>query len=156
MIMKSAQTLAALLMLSLMARSSDTSGNGQGQVWQADIQIRTLEVTRSRSTITVRIVVYSEKDDDARDARLIVLLPPGVGLDRLGAGCTATAGPSMLRSLRATVECELGSISNHGIQEALITTTVPADVAPKRFGVFVYSNTPDPAPGNNYAERTIQ
>ena len=154
--MKSAHTLAALFLLSLMARSSDTSGNGQGQVWQADVQIRTLEVTRSKSTITVRIVVYSEKDDDARDAHLIVLLPPGVGIDRLGAGCAATAGPSMLRSLRATVDCDLGSISNRGIKEAVITTTIPPDVMPKRFGVFVYSNTPDPVPGNNYAERTIQ
>jgi len=154
--MKSARTLASLSLLSLMARSSNTSGNGQGQVWQADVQIRTLEVTRSRSTLTARIVVYSEKDDDARDAHLVVLLPPGVGIDRLGAGCTATAGPSMLPSLRATVECELGSISNHGIKEAVIITTIPPDVMPKRFGVFVYSNTPDPAPGNNYAERTIQ
>ena len=106
--------------------------------------------------MTARIVVYSEKDDDARDAHLIVLLPPGVGIDRLGAGCAATAGPSMLPSLRATVECELGSISNHGIKEAVITTTIPPDAMPKRFGVFVYSKTPDPAPGNNYAERTIQ
>ena len=154
--MKSVQTLAALSSLLLMARSSDTSGNGQSQVWQADVQIRTLEVTRSRSTMTVRVVVYNEKDDDARDAHLIVLLPPGVGIDRLGAGCAAMAGPSMLPSLRATVECELGSISNRGIKEAVIATTIPPDMMPKRFGVFVYSNTPDPAPGNNYAERTIQ
>ena len=154
--MKSAHTLAALSLLLLMPLPGDSRGDGQGQVWQADVQVRTLEVTRSRSTVTVRIVVYSEKDDDARDARLIVLLPPGVGIDRLGAGCSATAGPSMLRSLRATVECELGSISNHGMKEAVITTTIPPDVIPKRFGVFVYSNTPDPAPGNNYAERTIQ
>ena len=154
--MKPSHTLTALSLLLLMPLPGNSRGDGQGQVWQADVQVRTLEVTRSRSTVTVRIVVYSEKDDDARDARLIVLLPPGVGIDRLGAGCSATAGPSMLRSLRATVECELGSISNHGMKEAVIATTIPPDVIPKRFGVFVYSNTPDPAPGNNYAERTIQ
>jgi len=106
--------------------------------------------------MTARVVVYSEKDDEARDSHLIVLLPLGVGIDKLAAGCTATAGPSMLPSLRAAVECDLGSIPDHGIHETVITTTVPPDVFPKRFGVFVYSSTPDPAPGNNYAERTIQ
>lgn len=154
--MKSALTLAALSLLTLMSRSTGAGDNGQGQVWQADVQIRTLEVTKSRSTMTARIVVYTEKDDEARDAHLVVLLPLGVGIDRLGTGCTATAGPSMLPSLRATVECELGSIPDRGIKEAVITTTVPPDVLPKRFGVFVYSNTPDPVPSNNYAERTIQ
>ena len=152
--MKPASTLAALTLM--MAHSAITTDNPQGQVWQADVQIRTLEVTKSRSTMTARIVVYSEKDDDARDAHLVVLLPPGVGIDRLGAGCTAAAGPSMLPSLRATVECELGTITNRGIKEAVITTTIPPDMMPKRFGVFVYSSTPDPVPGNNYAERTIQ
>jgi hypothetical protein len=62
----------------------------------------------------------------------------------------------MLPSLRATVECELGTITNRGIKEAVITTTIPPEMMPKRFGVFVYSSTPDPVPGNNYAERTIQ
>jgi hypothetical protein len=92
--MKPASTLAALTLM--MAHSAITTDNPQGQVWQADVQIRTLEVTKSRSTMTARIVVYSEKDDDARDAHLVVLLPPGVGIDRLGAGCTSEAVPSML------------------------------------------------------------
>ncbi len=143
-------------LLSLLAHSDSVSGGLQGQIWQADVQIRTLEVTRTKSTITVRVVVYSEKDDEARDARLIVILPLGVGIDRMSAGCSATAGPSMIPSLRAAVQCDLGSIPDRGIKEALITTTLPPDVVPKRFGVFVYSSTPDPAPGNNYAERTIQ
>jgi hypothetical protein len=128
----------------------------QGQLWQADIQIRTLEVTRSKSSLTARIVVYTEKDDEARNAHLIILLPLGAGIDRIAAGCAAAAGPSMLPSLRATIECDLGSITNHGMREIIISTTIPPDALPKRFGVFVYSATPDPAPGNNYAERTIQ
>lgn len=153
--MKTILTAATLALLSLMTRP--TGGiYDQGQVWQADVQIRTLEVTKSRSTITVRVVVYTEKDDEARDAHLIVLLPVGAGIDKLGPGCSASAGPSMLPSLRATVECELGSIPDHGVREAVISTTLPPEMMPKRFGVFVYSRTPDPNPGNNYAERTIQ
>ena len=154
--MKTALTLAALAVLPLLTRSNSGLSDTQGQVWQADIQVRTLEVTKSRTTMTARIVVYSEKDDEARDSHLIVLLPLGVGIDKLGAGCSATSGPSMLPSLRATVECDLGSIPDRGIREAVITTTIPPESVPKRFGVFVYSSTPDPVPGNNYAERTIQ
>jgi hypothetical protein len=154
--MRQALTLVTLSLLPLITYSNVAANHGQGQVWQADVQIRTLEVTKSRSNMTARVVVYSEKDDEARDTHLIVLLPLGVGIDKLAAGCTATAGPSMLPSLRAAVECDLGSIADRGIHETVITTTIPPDVFPKRFGVFVYSSTPDPAPGNNYAERTIQ
>jgi hypothetical protein len=154
--MKLALTLAFLSPFPLVAHSLIARSGTQSQVWQADVQIRTLEVTRTKSTMTVRIVVYTDKDDEARDAHLVVLLPIGVGIDRLAAGCTATAGPSMLPSLRAAVECALGSIPNRGLREAVVTTTVPPDPVTKRFGVFVYSSTPDPNPGNNYAERTIQ
>jgi len=154
--MKSAFTLIALAALPLIMRADVASDDPQSHVWQADVQIRTLEVTKTKSVITARVVVYTEKDDEARDSRLIVLLPLGVGIDKLGPGCSATAGPSMVPSLRAAVQCDLGSIPDRGIREAVITTTIPPDVVPKRFGVFVYSNTPDPAPGNNYAERTIQ
>jgi hypothetical protein len=152
--MKTALMVAALSTLSLVALS--TAFYGQGQIWQADVQIRTLEVTRTRSAITVRVIVSTEKDDEAKNAHLIVLLPLSVGIDRLGPGCTAMAGPSMLPSLRAAVDCDLGSIPDKGIREAVVTTTIPPEPVPKRFGVFVYSSTPDPNPGNNYAERTIQ
>ena len=125
------------------------------QLWQADVQIRTLEVTRSRAAISVRVVVYAEHDDDAKDSRLLVLLPVGVGVERLASGCAASAGPSMVPSLRATIMCELGVITNRGFREVLLSTTLPPEGMPKRFGVFAYSATPDPVPGNNYAERTI-
>ena len=154
--MKSVIALATLSVLPLIMRSDAATDDAQGQVWQADVQVRTLEVTKTKASITARVVVYTEKDDEARDSRLIVLLPLGVGIDKLGPGCTATAGPSMVPSLRAAVECDLGSIPDRGIREAVISTTIPPDIVPKRFGVFVYSTTPDPAPGNNYAERTIQ
>lgn len=128
----------------------------QQQVWQADVQIRTLEVTKSRTGMSVRVVVYTEHDDDARDARLLILLPVGVGVERLATGCAASAGPSMVPSLRATVACELGQIADHGFREVILTTTLPPQGMPKRFGVFAYSGTPDPVPGNNYAERTLR
>jgi len=125
------------------------------QVWQADIQIRTLEVTRTKTTMSARVVIYTENDDDAKDARLLILLPVGVGIERLAPGCAASPGPSMVPSLRAAVTCEVGTLPNHGFREVAVTTTLTANSFSKRFGVFTYSSTPDPVPGNNYAERTI-
>jgi len=153
-LMKIPVTAVTLSLLTLI--QSDAASDGQAQVWQADVQIRTLEVTKSKTGMTARIVIYNERDDDARDARLVILLPLGVGIDRLASGCTATAGPSMVPALRAAIECDLGTMPNRSIREVMVTTTVPPDVMVKRFGVFVYSSTPDPVPGNNYAERTIQ
>ncbi len=137
------------------AASAVKAASYRQQVWQSDVQIRTLEVTKSRTGMSVRVVVYAEHDDDAKDSRLLVLLPVGVGVERLGSGCAASAGPSMVPSLRATISCELGVIANRGFREVLISTTLPPEGMPKRFGVFAYSATPDPVPGNNYAERTI-
>jgi hypothetical protein len=151
--MKNALTRLLPAFLLFLTGSSSDRGD---QVWQADIQIRTLEVTRSRTAMNVRVVVYTEKDDEARDAKLIVLLPPGVGIDKVAQGCTASAGPSGVPSLRATVTCELGSIADRGLAESLLSTTLPPDATPRKIGVFTFSATPDPAPSNNYAERTIQ
>ena len=135
-----------------------TGASGQFEslsVWQADIQIRTLEVTRNKGSINLRVVVYTENDDDAQNARLLILLPVGVGIEKLAPKCDAMPGPSMVPSLRAAVACELGAIPNRGFYEVTLTTTLPATAHQKRFGVFTYSGTPDPVPGNNYAERII-
>ena len=143
-------TPVALLLASGAQGTSDVK-----QAWQADIQIRTLEVTRTKTSINARVVVYTENDDDAQNARLLILLPIGVGIERIAPACAATPGPSMVPSLRAMVTCDLGVIPDRGYREVVLTTTVPATAPPKRFGVFAYSSTPDPVPGNNYAERTI-
>ena len=145
----------SLLPLLLPVASNHLPQPPSDQRWQADIQIRTLEVTKMKSSMSVRIVVYTENDDEARDARILILLPVGIGIERLAARCAATAGPSMVPSLRGTVLCDVGSISNGGVREVTLTTTLPSEPLPKRLGVFTYSGTPDPAPGNNYAERII-
>ena len=153
--MKRALGRTAAVFLSLgLAGSAPREPDAQ-QVWQADIQIRTLEIIKTKTNISARVVIYTERDDDAQDARLVILLPVGVGIDRLAAGCAASAGPSMVPALRAMVLCDVGRIPNHGFREVEITTTLPSAPVSKRFGVFTYSSTPDPVPGNNYAERVI-
>src|SRR5262245_27269772 len=83
-------------------------------VWQADIQIRTLEITKGKTSMNARVVIYSENDDAALNARLLILLPVGVGVERVDPGCAASPGPSMVPSLRAMVSCEIGAIPNRG------------------------------------------
>jgi hypothetical protein len=153
--MKVARTFTGLGLLLVALGAGLPSGTPQSQVWQADIQIRTLEVTRTRTNMSARVIIYTENKDDARDARLLFLLPVGVDIERLGPGCAASAGPSLSLVQRAAVLCDLGAIPNGGLREVAVSTTLPADGLPKRFGVFTYSSTPDPVPGNNYAERTI-
>ena len=147
--------LARLSLLPLAAVVLHAGRAPQSLKWQADIQIRTLEITRSRTGMSVRVVVYTENDDEARDAKVLILLPVAVGIDKLAPGCTAIAGPSMMASLRSTVVCELGVIADRAFREVHLATTLPPDQSPRRFGVFAYSATPDPRPGNNYAERSI-
>ncbi len=153
--MKAARTVTALGLLLVAVGASLPTAMPQSQLWQADIRIRTLEVTKTRTNMSARVVIYTENKDDARDARLLFLLPVGVDIERLGPGCAASAGSSLSLVQRAAVLCDLGAIPNAGFREVAVSTTLPADGLPRRFGVFTYSSTPDPVPGNNYAERTI-
>lgn len=144
-----------IVLLAVGSSLPQTARAPQPHWWRADLQIRVLEVTKTKTNISARVVIYTENDDEARDARLVFLLPVGVEVARLGAGCATAAGPSNVPSLRAAIACDLGAIPNHGFREVAITTTLPLDGLPRRFGVFAYSATPDPTPGNNYAERSV-
>ena len=143
-----------LLVIALLG-SAGHPDTHQQLAWQADVQIKTLEVTKARSGLSVRVVVYTEHDDEARDVRLLILLPVGAGIQKIGAGCAASTAPSQMPSLRATVTCELGSIADRGLHEVVVAITPPSSGAESRLGVFAYSATPDPRPGNNYAERVL-
>jgi hypothetical protein len=147
--------IVLVVLAGLAAATARRAGERQPLVWQADVQIRTLEVTKARAGISIRVVVYTEHDDEARDAKLLILLPVGVGLQKMVAGCSASSGPPSVPSLRATVSCELGSIANLGYHEVVLAITPPPPGAQTRLGVFAYSGTPDPRPGNNYAERVL-
>ena len=120
---------------------------------QADIRIVSIELVAVRGrSLNARIVVTSDNDADARNARLEILLPVGVGVSRLAPGCRASAFPG-LPAQSAYVTCDLGDIPVRGIREVTIATSTPAPAVPMRVAAFVVSDTPDPMPSNNYAER---
>ncbi len=129
--------------------------SAEERLWRADIQVQSLRVTRLDTNLLARIVVYSDNDDEARAARVEILVPVGVGIVRLAVGCTASAGPPGVSALRARVTCELGTLPVRGSREVFVMTTMPPSGIPKTFGAFAMSDTPDPKPGNNFAEGAL-
>jgi hypothetical protein len=126
----------------------------QYALWQADLSIRSLVVTEERGNLRARIVVASEFGE-ALFARVEVLLPVGVGIVSLGAGCVAGPDRTGISELRARVECTLGSMPARSNREFYVVTTTPPIGVVRGFAVVAMSDTPDPKPSNNFAERVI-
>ena len=126
----------------------------QYALWQADLQVRSLTVTEVGGNLHARIVIAAEFGE-ALAARADVLLPVGVGLVSMGRGCRAGPSPDGIRELRARVECRLGNLKSPAIQELTVVTTLPPKGVVRGFAVVAMSDTPDPRPGNNFAERVI-
>lgn len=125
------------------------------RLWQADLQVRSLDLSLLNGNLVVRILLVSEAEDESRAARVEVLMPVGVGIVRMGAGCTASAAPPGVSALRGRVTCELGNMAVRGSREVFVITTLPPAGVARTFGAFAMSDTPDPRPGNNFAERTL-
>jgi hypothetical protein len=123
-------------------------------LWQADLQIRSLTVTENHGTLSARVVVGSEFGE-AVATRVEVLLPVGVGLVDAGNGCVAGPSPPGVSALRARVVCSFGNLPAHSSREFLVVTTTPPTGVSRGFGVLAISDTPDPRPGNNFAEKAI-
>lgn len=143
-------------LLSLVVALSATAVPSPAQhlIWQADLQVRTLALTESRGNLTARVVVASELGE-ATATKVEVMLPVGVGIVELGPGCAAGPGPPGAPSLRARVICTVGNLRPRDTREFSVTTTVPPPGLERRFGVMATSDTPDPKPGNNFAERVL-
>ncbi|MEP7324838.1 MAG: hypothetical protein ABI836_02720 [Gemmatimonadota bacterium] len=123
-------------------------------VWQADLQIRSLAVSQTEDRLTARVVVVSEFGS-ARAVRLELLLPVGVGLLEQSPGCEASPGPEGVREPRARVICRLGDLPPRASRVIVVVTTLPPPGVNCVFGVIALSDTPDPRPGNNFAEKAI-
>ena len=72
------------------------------------------------------------------------------------AGCQPSPGGTGVNGpYHAFLTCDLGDLPVDGSRTIQFTTSVPPAYIPKRYGVFAYSNAPDPYTGNNYAERAL-
>ncbi len=124
-------------------------------VWQADIRIQAMEVSVvAPNTVAIRVVIASDNDDDAKASRLDLLLPIGVSVLRVTPPCRS--GSSALRGPAGRVTCDLGDIPVRGVRDLTVVTSAPPPGGGGRYAAFVMSDTPDPFPSNNYAERTVR
>jgi hypothetical protein len=123
-------------------------------LWQADLQVRDLSVSETAGSLTARFVVRSELGE-AMAARVEVLLPIGVGLLNMSSGCSAGPHPSGISVLQGRVICTLGDLAPGASRALHVVTTEPPRGVVRGFGVVALSDTPDPRPANNFAERTI-
>ncbi len=142
------------ILLALLLAAGLGRGNAMAQaVWQADIRIQTLGVVPlSDRTLSVRILVASDNDDPAQQSRLELLLPIGVSVLRLTPPCRPS--PAAVANTAGRITCDLGDIPVRGLREINVITTAPIGHG-ARFAAFVLSDTPDPFPTNNYAERSV-
>jgi hypothetical protein len=147
-----------VLMLGVLAGLDRDSGprvqRWQAQLWQADVQIRSLTVSAEKGTLTARVVVAVEVGE-ALGARVEVLLPVGVGIVTLGSGCVAGPNVTGISALRARVECTLGNLPARSNRELFVVTTPPPHGVARGFAAVAMSDTPDPKPANNFVERVL-
>ncbi len=129
-------------------------GLAQQLVWQSDLQVRALTLSESAGHLVARVSLTTELGE-AATARVEVLLPVGVGILTLGPGCVAGPSPPGVPSLRARVICTAGNLRPRQVREFEVTTTLPPAGKEGRFGAMAVSDTPDPRPGNNFAERVL-
>ena len=146
--------MSRLVALVLTVLAGWNAGDRQRVLWQSDLQIVSLTVTQEKGNLTARVVVAAEIGE-ALAARVDVLLPVGVGIVAMGDGCRA--GPSLtgISELRARVECSLGNLPARANRSLFVVTTLPPSGVARGFGAVAMSDTPDPKPGNNFAERVI-
>lgn len=141
----------ALLFAGLLGYPANSAAQA---VWQADLQVLAISASRADSGFRLRVVVATELGE-AMAARVEIFLPVGVGLKELAPGCVPGPHPQGVSALRARVICRLGDLPPHSSREMHVVTTAPPPGLPRRFGAVALSDTPDPRPGNNFAEREL-
>jgi len=129
-------------------------GIRQRVLWQADLQVRNLRVSQENGNLRAEVTITAEVGE-ALDARVEVMLPVGVGIVTVGPGCSAGPSATGISALRARVECNLGNLPARTSRELFVITTTPPLGVSRGFGVIAVSDTPDPKPGNNFAERAL-
>ena len=147
--------LAAVLVSGMLGVApASHAGARQYALWQADLQVIRLTIAEEGRTLTARVLISAEMGE-ALGARIEVLLPVGVGIVTLGTGCVAGPDRTGIRELRGRVECSLGDMPASSRREVFVVTTLPPRGMARGFAVVAMSDTPDPKPGNNFAERVI-
>lgn len=139
-----------------LAGTGVTPARAAGQrTWQADLRVEALEIEPvGQASLSVRVRILNQVGEVARDTRLEILVPVGLDVLRVDAGCQPVASGTPTPVGRVT--CDVGPVKARELRHVTLVMTRPQTVAPTaRLAVFVISGTPDPEPANNYAERAL-
>jgi Domain of unknown function DUF11 len=117
---------------------------------QADVKIESVSVAQAAGSLTCRVKVFSDHDDNAHDTTLRILLPVGVRFLRASTRCRASR--AFHDGTRGVLTCLIGDLEVGASRTVQVVTTLPPAGFEKTFGAFAWSITPDPAPANNYGE----
>jgi hypothetical protein len=120
--------------------------------WQADLHIQAMKAScEGTDKVISKVVVKNYNDDDTRNVVLTILLPVEVSVVQLPANCQlVNKGSAANNNLTGCVQCTLGNMTVNQVVEVTLTTTKSKFT--NKFGAFVYGETPDPVPANNYKE----
>lgn len=120
--------------------------------WQADVQIQAMTITcNDPGRITTRVTVKNHNYDEAKNTMLLILLPVEVKTISVPKNCLVlNASLPTGIGWAGCLQCKL---SNLGVnKETTVSITTTRSSYGNRIGVFAYSESPDPEPGNNYKE----
>lgn len=125
------------------------------RVWQSDVRVRALEISETKrgGPLSVHILVATDSDEGARAVRVEIMLPIGVGVVRIPDGCRPS--PSPVSTLNARVSCDLGDVPGRSLRDLWLATTARVAAGPLHVAVVALSDTPDPLPANNFAEKAL-
>ena len=123
-------------------------------LWQADVVIRSLTVSPSGGRLVAQVVVGADLGE-ATAVRVEFLLPVGVGLVEAVPPCRPGPSAPGVSTLHARVICPLGNLPSRGSRALRVSTTLPPEGMSPTFAAVALSDTPDPRPSNNYAEKVI-
>jgi len=143
---------AASLLVALCALRANAQA--EKKVWQSDLRIAQLELSQASAggAVAVKLVIAAG-ESEARSVRVEILVPVGVTVLRGGEGCRMSPGP--VSGLSARLSCDLGDIPGGTSREIVASISSRASTLMSRLGAFAFSDTPDPLPQNNFAERPM-
>lgn len=124
-------------------------------IWAADIQVKSVEAIQTARGLTLNTEIFSTNDDGARETTVQILFPPEVKLISATDSCAASES-AVRRGTQGLATCFLGPVNREESRLLTLTTTLPPENIKKKFGVFVWSITPDLNPSNNYAEVSVE
>ena len=144
-----------LILITLFAASAlQAHAQAEKKVWQSDVRIAQFELSQISpgSAVAVRLVVAAG-DNEARSVKIEIMIPVGVTVLRNAEGCRMSPGP--VSGLSARLSCDLGDVAGGASREVLVSISSRASTMASRLGAFAFSDTPDPLPQNNFAERAM-